>query len=112
MKDSILRTASRSTTCPPTTLRQCGVLAPSRSASHTFAPQLTALIAIFGSADPYTPAADIEALRAAWANRDDCEIVVYASAEHGFVHDPERPAHRAEDAADAWSRVLAFLGVE
>jgi carboxymethylenebutenolidase len=68
-------------------------------------------LAIFGDADPFTPAADIEALRGTWADRDDCQIVVYASAEHGFVHDPERPAHRAEDAADAWSRVLAFLGL-
>ena len=59
--------------------------------------------------DPYTPAADIEALRAAWADRPDCEIVVYPEADHGFVHAPERPAHRADDAADAWRRVLAFL---
>ena len=59
--------------------------------------------------DAFTPAADIEALRAAWADRPDCEIVVYAEAEHGFVHAPERPAHRADDAADAWRRVLAFL---
>ena len=57
----------------------------------------------------YTPAADIEALRAAWADRPDCEIVVYPDAEHGFVHAPERPAHRADDAADAWRRALAFL---
>ena len=33
----------------------------------------------------------------------------YEGADHGFVHDPSRPAHRADDAADAWSRVLAFL---
>ena len=33
-----------------------------------------------------------------------------AEAEHGFVHDPERPAHRPEDAADVWHRALAFLG--
>ena len=62
-----------------------------------------------GRDDPFTPAADIDALRAAWADRPDCEIVVYPEAEHGFVHDPERPAHRADDAADAWRRVLAFL---
>jgi carboxymethylenebutenolidase len=68
-------------------------------------------IAVFGDADPFTPAADVDALRAAWSGRDDCEIVVYPGAEHGFVHDPERPAHRAEDAADAWRRVLTFLGV-
>jgi carboxymethylenebutenolidase len=66
-------------------------------------------LAIFGDDDPFTPADDIEALRAAWADRPDCEIVVYAGAEHGFVHAPERPAHRADDAADAWRRVLAFL---
>ncbi|MEO2155099.1 MAG: dienelactone hydrolase family protein [Acidimicrobiales bacterium] len=33
----------------------------------------------------------------------------YAGADHGFVHDPSRPAHRAEDAADAWRRVVAWL---
>jgi len=66
-------------------------------------------LAIFGGRDELTPPADIEALRAAWANRPDCEIVVYPEAEHGFVHAPERPSHRPEDAADAWRRVLAFL---
>jgi carboxymethylenebutenolidase len=66
-------------------------------------------LAIFGGNDPMTPADDIEALRAAWADRADCEIVVYPEAEHGFVHAPERDAHRADDAADAWRRVLAFL---
>ncbi|MGZ4690281.1 MAG: dienelactone hydrolase family protein, partial [Acidimicrobiia bacterium] len=44
--------------------------------------------------------------------RPDCEVVVYEGADHGFVHDAERPAHRAADAADAWTRVLAQLGVE
>jgi carboxymethylenebutenolidase len=67
-------------------------------------------LAFFGDADPYTPAADIDALRDAWRDRPDCEIVVYADAEHGFVHDSERPAHRAADAADAWNRTLRFLG--
>ena len=66
-------------------------------------------LAIFGGQDVFTPAEDIDALRAAWANRPDCEIVVYPEAEHGFVHAPERPAHRPADAADAWRRVLAFL---
>ena len=48
-------------------------------------------LAIFGGSDPFTPAADIDALRAAWADRPDCEIVVYPDAEHGFVHDPSGP---------------------
>jgi carboxymethylenebutenolidase len=69
-------------------------------------------LAVFGDADTFTPAADIDALRAAWADRPDCEIVVYAGAEHGFVHDADRPAHRADDASDAWARTLAFLGVD
>jgi carboxymethylenebutenolidase len=66
-------------------------------------------LAVFGGEDPWTPSADIDALRAAWRDRDDCEIVVYPDADHGFVHAPERPAHRPDDAADAWKRVLAFL---
>jgi carboxymethylenebutenolidase len=66
-------------------------------------------LAIFAGRDPLTPPEDIDALRAAWAERPDCEIVVYPEAEHGFVHAPERPAHRAADAADVWKRVLAFL---
>jgi carboxymethylenebutenolidase len=69
-------------------------------------------LAIFGGSDPYTPVADIEALRHAWDARTDCEIVVYPEAEHGFVHDADRDAHRADDAADAWTRVLAFLDLD
>lgn len=66
-------------------------------------------LAVFGGADPWTPAADIEALRAAWRDRDDCEIVVVEGADHGFVHDPDRPAHRPDDAARCWERALAWV---
>jgi carboxymethylenebutenolidase len=66
-------------------------------------------LAIFGGADSFTPSADIDALRAAWTDRPDCEIVVYPDAQHGFVQAPDRPAHRPDDAADAWRRVLEFL---
>jgi carboxymethylenebutenolidase len=66
-------------------------------------------LAFFGGADPWTPDADIDALRRAWGSRPDCEIVVYPGADHGFVHAPERPTHRPHDAADAWARTLAFL---
>jgi carboxymethylenebutenolidase len=68
-------------------------------------------LAIFGSEDHWTPAADIDALREAWSGRPDCEVVVYDGADHGFLHDADRPAHRATDAADAWSRALRFIGV-
>ncbi|MGZ6944071.1 MAG: dienelactone hydrolase family protein [Acidimicrobiia bacterium] len=69
-------------------------------------------LAVFGSEDQWTPPEDIQALRDAWSGRPDCEVVVYEGADHGFVHDADRPAHRAADAGDAWSRVLALLGVE
>jgi dienelactone hydrolase len=61
-------------------------------------------MAIIGSEDPWTPPEDVDALRAAGV-----EIHRYEGADHGFVHDPSRPAHRADDAADAWRRTLAFL---
>lgn len=66
-------------------------------------------LALLGAVDPYTPEDDIAELRAAFAGRDDCEIVIYDEADHGFVHDPERDAHRAGDAADAWERTLAWF---
>jgi carboxymethylenebutenolidase len=64
------------------------------------------VLAIIGTADPYTPAADVEALEATGAT-----IRRYEGAEHGFVHDATRPAHRADDAADAWGRVVDWLSV-
>lgn len=66
-------------------------------------------LAVFGGADVWTPPADIDALRTAWAGRGDCEIVVVDGAEHGFVHDPDRPGHRADDAARVWELTLAKI---
>ena len=62
-------------------------------------------LAILGGSDPYTPADDVEQLR----KLPNVEIALYPEAEHGFVHDPSRPAHRADDAADAWRRTADFL---
>jgi carboxymethylenebutenolidase len=73
------------------------------------APQVCPTLAIFGGKDPWVPLDDVEALRDVWRDRDDCEIVVYPDADHGFVHGIERPAHRPDDAADAWKRALDFL---
>ena len=73
------------------------------------APDVCPTLAIIGGVDHFTPPDDVEALRAAWANRPDCEILVYPEADHGFIHAPERPAHRPVDAADTWNRVLQFL---
>ena len=90
---------------PPEPMRGPKVRMPLDTAA-TVVPTL----AIFGGVDAMIPPADVEALRAAWADRPDCEIVVYPEADHGFLHDPSRPTHRADDSADAWERVLAFLG--
>ena len=64
------------------------------------------VLAICGGKDRYTPPEDIEALKAASPR---VEVVVYPEADHGFVHDPARPAHRPDDAADAWRRVVAYV---
>jgi carboxymethylenebutenolidase len=66
-------------------------------------------LAIVAGRDSFVPEGDIEALREKWQGHPEHEIVVYPEAEHGFVHDPDRPTHRPDDAADAWRRVLAFL---
>ncbi len=64
----------------------------------------TAVMAVVGTADTWTPADQVDRLRAAGV-----DVVSYEGADHGFVHDPSRPSHRADDAADAWERALAFL---
>jgi carboxymethylenebutenolidase len=67
-------------------------------------PGASAVLAIVGEKDPYTPPTDVAALEFAGAT-----VARYPDAEHGFVHDPSRPAHRAADAADAWARAWKFL---
>jgi carboxymethylenebutenolidase len=65
----------------------------------------TQVMAVVGTADVWTPPDEVNRLEAAGV-----EVVRYQGAEHGFVHDPSRPAHRSEDAADAWARVIRYLG--
>jgi dienelactone hydrolase len=67
-------------------------------------PDATPTVAIAGTLDPWLPPDDLLALEAA-----SVEVVRYEGADHGFAHDPSRPAHRADDAADAWRRALAHL---
>ena len=62
------------------------------------------VLAIIGGRDPYTPADQVEELRATGVT-----VVSYPDAEHGFAHDAKRPAHRADDAADAFARAKAWL---
>jgi len=62
------------------------------------------VLAIIGELDTYTPPADVVALEATGVN-----VVRYPEAEHGFAHAPERPAHRPDDAADAFQRAHTWL---
>jgi carboxymethylenebutenolidase len=65
----------------------------------------SSVLAVIGCDDPYTPPGDVDDLEATGAT-----VVRYEGADHGFAHDPSRPSHRAADAADAWKRVLEWLG--
>ena len=62
------------------------------------------LLAVIGEDDDYTPADEVASLREAGV-----QIASYPSCDHGFAHDPDREAHRPEEAADAWSKATAFL---
>jgi len=68
------------------------------------APGASATLMLAGTADPWVSADGLAALEDAGV-----EVVRYEGADHGFAHDPSRPAHRPQDAADAWSRAVAFL---
>jgi carboxymethylenebutenolidase len=68
------------------------------------APNAAPVLAFVGGVDAFTPPDDVDALEAAGAT-----VVRYPDADHGFVHDPSRPTHRPDDAADAWRRAVAFL---
>ena len=67
-------------------------------------PDAAPVLAIVGGRDEFTPADDIDALEATGA-----EVHRYPEGEHGFVHDPSRPTHRADDAADAWRLSLIHI---
>ena len=68
------------------------------------APGACPVLELVGDQDPWVPPADSAALAEAGV-----EVVVYPGADHGFVHDPDRPTHRPDDAADAWARAITFL---
>jgi carboxymethylenebutenolidase len=95
-----------------------GMLDPSRAGldSENFPAPLraadeirTPLLALFGGADPLIPPEDIEAFDAALTrNSVPHEIHSYPGAPHSFFD--RSAAEHAEASADAWRRVLDFLG--
>lgn len=69
----------------------------------------TPWLGLFGDQDQSISVEDVKTLRAALANTSvDTEIVRYAEAGHGF-HCDKRDDYRAEEAADAWKRALAWF---
>ncbi|MGI9028685.1 MAG: dienelactone hydrolase family protein [Ilumatobacteraceae bacterium] len=72
--------------------------------AHLAAGHPERVLAIIGEQDTYTPPADVEELEAAGVT-----VVRYPEAEHGFAHDADRPAHRAADADDAFTRAREWL---
>jgi carboxymethylenebutenolidase len=67
------------------------------------------VLGLYGGKDQGIPLEDVEAMRAALkAAGKDSEIVVYPEAGHAFFAD-YRPSFRAEDAADGWTRCLAWF---
>ena len=62
------------------------------------------VLAIIGGKDNYTPPADVAELV-----QLKVHTKIYPDAEHAFAHDSSRPAHRTQDAADAFSRAHSWL---
>jgi len=68
------------------------------------------LLMLFGADDASIPATDVDAIRARLAAVGaPHEVVVYPGAGHAFFNDRRAPAYRAEAAADAWTRTLAWF---
>lgn len=65
------------------------------------------VLAVIGGRDPYTPELDVVELEALGVR-----VARYVDAEHGFCHDASRPAHRADDAADAFARAKKWLSAD
>jgi carboxymethylenebutenolidase len=71
------------------------------------------LLAFFGAEDVLIPQSDVAELRArAQARGLPIETVVYTGAGHAFANDSRPESYRAEAAADAWGRTLAFFARE
>jgi len=71
------------------------------------------LLAFFGAEDVLIPQSDVLELRArAQARGLPVETVIYTGAGHAFANDSRPESYRAEAAADAWKRALAFFARE
>ena len=65
------------------------------------------VLAIIGNLDSWTPPHHVELL-----TETGVRVVCYEEADHGFVHDASRPAHRPVEAADAWLQATKWFNLE
>jgi carboxymethylenebutenolidase len=67
------------------------------------------LLLFFGDQDAFIPNEEVDKIRTTLGElKKNAEIQVYAGAPHGFFCN-ERDSYRADAAADAWTRLTAFL---
>jgi carboxymethylenebutenolidase len=71
-------------------------------------PIKAALLGIFGTRDTGIPPADVDAFDAALTTAGVAHALHRYDADHAFAN-PSGPRYDEPDAADAWSKVLAFL---
>lgn len=63
----------------------------------------------YGSSDPYIPDDEVDAVRAAFAGRDDVEVHVQPGAGHAFENHEAAAFHAPEAAAASWAVTTAWL---
>ncbi|NDD62581.1 MAG: dienelactone hydrolase family protein [Acidobacteria bacterium] len=69
------------------------------------------LLFIGGEKDAWITTAKMKRLETALRHyHREGEVRVYAGAEHAFFNDTRPEVYRASDAADAWEKVVAFMG--
>lgn len=63
----------------------------------------------YGGADPYIPMEEVDAVRAAFAGRDDVEVHVHDGAGHAFENSEAAGFHDPAASATSWRTTTAFL---
>jgi len=69
-----------------------------------------AILGIFGAHDRGIPVEDVKQFQKTLQSMGKrAEMKIYADAGHGFQNPNNKDGYRADDAADAWKRIIAFL---
>jgi carboxymethylenebutenolidase len=63
----------------------------------------------FGSADPFIPNEQVDAIKAATGGMDHLQVLVKDGAGHAFDNHESAMFHNADAAAAAWSETVGFL---